>query len=95
MVLLAIFPEYQGGERLDLNRWDFVGCGVAFRNDDVRVGLKNLCDFLVNRRELFAVSTPWSVELDKNVFVVFKNKLLEVLGDNDFDWLVVGFRNWL
>jgi hypothetical protein len=41
------------------------------------------------------VSTPWSVELDENVFVVFKYKFLEVLGDNDFDWLVVGFRNWL
>lgn len=94
-VLLAVLPEFQGREGLYFDCGDLVSGGVAFGDDNIGVGLKDFCDFLIGWGELLAVSTPGGVELDEDVLVVFKDKFLKVLAYDDFDWFIIGFRDGL
>ncbi len=40
-------------------------------------------------------SLPWSIELDKDILSAVGDQSLEVFGNGNFDWTIVGLRDGL
>ena len=46
-----------------------------------------ITELIVDRSQLFAVSTPWSIELNQDIFSLVESDRLEVLADKNLDGL--------
>lgn len=58
LALVSRGEELEGGETVDLDRLDLIGCGVHLSHDDVSVVHKLLSQLLPDGSQLLAVSTP-------------------------------------
>lgn len=76
--LLILGHPVEGGESSDIVAWrNVVGGGVHLHNLDI-LSCHLLTKLVVNRSELFAVTAPWGVELDEDVFLTVSDEGLEV-----------------
>lgn len=83
----------------DLNTIGLVDSSVEFGNDDVSVILVSFTKLIPNWGKLFAVTAPWSVEFDEDIFSWVHNDFLEFSSDNNDNvtlglWDGSGFEMW-
>ena len=64
---LALRPEFDGGESLDVDILELVGSGIRFGDDDILSVLEVLAELLICWLQSLAVTAPWSVELDQDL----------------------------
>ena len=64
--ILALGPEFDGGEALNVDVVELVGGSVSLGNDDIVRVLKVLAQLLPCRLDGFAMAAPWRVELDQD-----------------------------
>ena len=83
--------EFESWEALNVKTSNFVKSGVDFNEENVRICQKSLRSFVVMWGEVFTMSTPWSIEFNKNFLVRIKNELFEVFANSNLNWLVIGF----
>jgi len=82
------WEEFEGGESLDLDIFEFVSGGVRLGDDDVSVILVLLTELVPDWGKGFAVSAPWGVELDEDVLGGVEDEVVEVLSDDNLDGVV-------
>lgn len=61
LALVSCREELEGGEAVDFDRFDLVGCGVHLGDDDVSAVLVLLAQLLPDWGQLFAVSAPGGI----------------------------------
>lgn len=97
--LVTSWVPFKSWVSSDLNTVGLVDCRVEFGNDDVSVILVVFTELIPDWGKLFAVTAPWSVEFDEDIFGVIKDELLEFGSDNDDNvslslWDSSGFEMW-
>jgi hypothetical protein len=88
-LLVVAWEEVDGGESLHVQAWDLdlVGGGVHLGDHDIVVGAEFGSQLIPSWCELLAVSTPRSVELDKDILLVVEDNICERRGETiDTDW---------
>ena len=63
-LICALLEEFDGREALDLDLLQLVGGAVHLGDDDALVVGVLLPELVPDRSQLFAVTTPWSIELN-------------------------------
>ena len=91
--ILSLGEELDRWEALDIDTFEFVGGSVGLGNNNVVSIGKVLSKLLVSWLERFAVSAPWRVEFNEDVFGWVSDSLFEVLADNYENWTIVGLGN--
>lgn len=61
LALITSREELQGGEAVDFDRFNLVGCRVHLRNHDVSTVLVLLAQFLPDGSQLLAVAAPGGI----------------------------------
>lgn len=67
LAVVSCREELEGGEAVDFDRLNLVGCWVHLGDDDVSTVLVLLTQFLPDRGQLLAVSTPRGVWWQKSL----------------------------
>lgn len=93
--------EFESWESLNINASDFVFSWIDLSNNDVWIVGNSLSSSFVVWDEGLAMSAPWGVELNQNLFFTVHNEILEWFSDNCFDcgiawfWDLSGFQELL
>ena len=66
--LVSFWIPFQGWVTSDFNSVGLVGSGIKFGDDNVAVVLVMLTKLIPNWSELFAVSAPWGIVFDEDIF---------------------------
>jgi len=83
-------------ERMYFDIFQFVSGSVHFRDDDIFVVFEFLAQLIPNWCQLFAMTTPWSIEFHQNVLLRFLDHFIEIFRDQIFNWFLVPIiRNFL
>lgn len=96
--LLAWLEESESWESLDWHLWVLISSGIHFGNGDLALEWSDfLGKLLVDWLKRLAVSTPRSIGFQEHKLSAVQNSLLEVVTNNNEDWLVIFGRNagWL
>lgn len=78
---------------MDIDARNLVFSGVDLNEEDVGVILKESSSLFVVRNEMLAMSTPWGIEFNEDLFVGIEDNLLVVLSDDHLDGLVIWLGN--
>ena len=96
--------QLQSWESLNGDSFDFISSGIHFRNDNIGVASQLFSYRLINwgqlirnfnninimkRNYLFAMTTPGSIELDKDILGIVIDDLVEGLSDHHLHRFVV------
>lgn len=87
VLLVTLGVELESRVPSDFKTIDFVGSCVEFTNGKVGDILEFVGEFIPDWGELFAVTAPWSIVLNEDIIIAFKNNLVEVLSDDNLKWL--------
>lgn len=69
----------------DLGVLQLVNSRIDLGDDDIFIFLEVLADLLVDRHQLFAVATPWSIELNQHVLGGVEDDAVEVASHQGLD----------
>ena len=64
---------------------EFIGSRIHLCNHDVTSVFELLSELLINGNQLFAVTTPWGVELDEDILLLVKCDFIKVGADKSID----------
>jgi hypothetical protein len=92
--LIVSWVEFNSRETLNIDTLDLIGGGVHFSDDKVVSSGELLGEFDIHWSHFFAMTAPWGVIFDKNVFSFIHDNIFKVETDDLNDWLVLGFWVW-
>jgi hypothetical protein len=76
---------------LDVDTINFISGGIHLSNDEVIDTGKSLGELIPNWSELLAVTTPWCVKFNKNIFSWIFDNFIKFSSNNDNN-ITLGFR---
>ena len=93
--LVLLWIEDESWVSANLDTISLVNGGIKFGDDEVLLVFILLTELFPNWGKLLAVSAPWGVELDKDILGWVHDDFLELLSDNNGDWIIVRLWNLL
>jgi len=98
---VVLWIENESWVSSDLNTVGLVGGSVELGNDNVLIILVEFTKLIPDWCELLAMSAPWSIVLNENILISILDNFLEILTNNDGNWLsfvvnwLLGLEEWL
>lgn len=98
---VVLWIENESWVSSDLNTVGLVGGSVELGNDNVLIILVEFTKLIPDWGELLAMSAPWSIVLNENILISILDNFLEILTNNDGNWLsfvvnwLLGLEEWL
>lgn len=91
--LVVSWIENESWVSSDLDTVGLVGGGIELGDDKVLIILVVLTELVPDWGEFLAVTAPWCIVLNENILISILDNLLEILANNDGNWLA-GVVNW-
>jgi len=91
--LVVLWIENESWVSSDLDAVGLVSGGIELGDDKVGLIFIEFTELLPDWGELLAVTAPWCIVLNENILTSILNNLLEILANNDGNWLA-GVVNW-
>merc|ERR1711928_37689 len=85
----AFLEKLDGGEALDFGVFQFVESRVHLGDHNGIIILEFLTEFIVNGRQLFAVTAPGSVEFDQNILGLVESDFIKIGRNQHLDRVFV------
>jgi hypothetical protein len=92
--LVVLWIENESWVSSDLDAIGFVLGSIELGDDNILIILIMLTKLIPNWSELLAMAAPWGIVLNENIFAGILDNFIEILADNDGNWLT-GVVNWL